>query len=369
MAITDFVRSTLTPEEGYHSVASRLSDEPTVRLDWNESPYPLSPKAQTVLHGFDRGHRYPDYRQAPLRAALGEYVGFDPERIAAGAGLDDVLNTLAMIVLEPNTEAIISDPTFGVYRTLFSLHGAEVVNVPLGPPPQFALDADGVIAAVTDKTRLVMICNPNNPTGNLLDRSAIEKIIANVSCPVAIDEAYAEFSGLDHLDLARTHDHVIVLRTLSKFAGLAGFRVGYGIFPEPLIPYLRRATPAFSNISALSAEIAIASLADLDHLKANRDRLVLERTRVSEALNAMEGVIAYPSATNFILFRLPVEDSTVVIEGLQRHRVFVRRYGTTGWGLENALRVTVGLPEENDAFISALTDVLANLKIPAGGAL
>jgi histidinol-phosphate aminotransferase len=362
MAITDFIRSTVAPVEGYHPVAPRISDTPSIRLDWNESPYPLSPKAQAVMDAFDRGHRYPDFDQGPLRQAIAAYVGFPPERIVPGAGLDDVINTLAMLFLEPGTEAIISDPTFGVYRSLFSLHGAEVVNVPLGPAPGFGLDADAVIAAVTDRTRLIMICNPNNPTGNILERAAIEKIIANVSCPVAIDEAYAEFSGLDHLDLARAHDHVIVLRTLSKFAGLAGFRVGYGIVPQPLVPYVQRALPAFCNISALSAEIAIASLDDLDHLSANRDRLVVERMRLIEALNAMPGVTAYPSATNFILFRVPVSDSIVVFEGLQRHGVYVRRYGTEGWGLQDALRVSIGLPEENDAFLSALADVLGDGK-------
>lgn len=366
MAVTDYVRSTLAPAEGYHPVASRLSDATAIRLDWNESPYPLSPTAQSVLNAFDRGHRYPDYSQAPLREALGEYVGFPPERIIPGAGLDDVINTLAMILIEPGTEVIIHDPTFGVYRSLFSLHGAEVVNVPLGPAPGFDVDADAIIAAVTDKTRLIMICNPNNPTGNTLERSAIERIISNVSCPIAIDEAYAEFSGLDHLDLARAHDHVIVLRTLSKFAGLAGFRVGYGIFPEPLLPYAQRALPAFCNISALSAEVAIASLQDLDHLKANRDELVVQRMRVIDALNSMAGVTAYPSATNFVLLRLPVEDSAIVQRGLEERGVFVRRYGTQGWGLGDALRVSIGLPAENDAFLSALADVLSTLEVTAG---
>ena len=364
--ITDFVRSNLTPIAGYTPGASRLSDHPVVRLDWNESPYPLSPKAQNVLVNFDRGNRYPDYRQAPLRDALSAYVGFDPERIVPGAGLDDVFTTLAMLLIEPGDEVIISDPTFGVYRSLFSLHGANIVNVPLGPEPDFSLNADGIISAVTDKTKLIILCNPNNPTGHLFPREDIEKVIDNVNCPVAIDEAYAEFSGTDHLDLARTRENVIVLRTLSKFAGLAGFRVGYGIFPESLLPYLPRVTPAFCNVTTLSSEIANASLEDLEHLKANRDRSNSERTRVIAALDAMPHVTPYPSATNFVLFRLPVEDSTSVQDGLAQRDVFVRRYGTAGWGLEDCLRVSIGLPEENDAFLTALSAVLEELKTAQG---
>ena len=362
--ITDFVRSNLTPVEGYTPGASRLSDHPVVRLDWNESPYPLSPKAQDVLVNFTRGNRYPDYRQAPLREALGEYVGFDPERIVPGAGLDDVFTTLAMLFVQPGDEVIISDPTFGIYRSLFSLHGADVLDVPLGPEPDFALNADAIINAVTERTKLIVLCNPNNPTGHLIPHETIEKIVDNVPCPVAIDEAYAEFSGADHLDLAHTRDNVIVLRTLSKFAGLAGFRIGYGIFPESILPYLPRVTPAFCNITTLSSEIAIASLQDLDYLKANRDRTISERTRVIAALDAMPHVIPYPSATNFVLFRLPVDDSTAVLDGLAQQDVFIRRYGTPGWGLEDCLRVSIGMPEENDAFLEALTAVLADLKAP-----
>lgn len=364
MAITDYVRSNISPADGYTPVASRLSDRPVIRLDWNESPYPLTPAAREVLETYDRGNRYPDYQQTPLREALGQYVGFNPNQVVPGAGLDDVINTLATLFIEPGTEAIISDPTFGVYRSLFSLHGAEVINVPLCPAPGFELDADAIISAVNDKTRLIMLCNPNNPTGHLIPREAIEKVVNNVSCPVAIDEAYAEFSGTDHLDLVRSRENVIALRTLSKFAGLAGLRVGYGIFPEALVPYLARVTPAFGNVSVLSSEVAIASLQDLDVLHANRDKLIVERTRVIAELDAMPGVTAYPSSTNFVLFRLPVDDSTIVLDGLAERDVFIRRYGTTGWGLQGCLRVSIGLPNENDAFLTALKDVLATLPTP-----
>lgn len=361
--VTDFVRSTLTPVKGYTPGASLLSDRPIIRLDWNESPFPLTPKAQDTLINFTLGHRYPDYRQTPLREALATYVDFDPERIVPGAGLDDVFATLASIFVEPGAEVIIAEPTFGVYRSLFSMFGAAIINIPLTPEPDFLLDTGALLAAVTENTRLIILCNPNNPTGNLIPRELIETIVDNVPCPVAIDEAYAEFSGVDHLDLARSRDNVIVLRTLSKFAGLAGFRVGYGIFPEALIPYLTRVTPAFCNISALSAEIAIASLHDLDVLKRQRDLITTERTRIIAALDAMPHVIPYPSATNFILFRLPVPDSTVVLDALASRDIFVRRYGTPGWDLEDCLRVSVGLPEENDAFLAALTEILNGIRL------
>lgn len=354
--VTSYVRSWITPAPGYTPGASELTDRPVVRLDWNESPYPLPPKAQSVLESFHNSNRYPDYRQMPLRRALGAYIGVAPERIVPGAGLDDVLNTIGMLFLEPGDEVIIAEPTFGVYRSLYALHGATVTSVPLGPAPHFALDAEGIVRAVSERTKIIVLCNPNNPTGHVIPRQTIEHIIDNVACPVLIDEAYAEFAGISHMDLADRYDHVIVLRTLSKFAGLAGLRVGYGVFPEALLPYLNRVTPAFANISLLASRIAIAALQDLDVLVGYRDQIVLERVRVFDALNELDGFTAYTSGTNFILFSTPLSDSTPILQGLAERDVFIRKPGNPG--LEHCLRVSIGTPEENDIFLDMLSIVM-----------
>jgi histidinol-phosphate aminotransferase len=359
--ITSFVRSWITPITGYTPAASlKSSDRPIIRLDLNESPFGLTPKAQEALISFDRSHRYPDFRQTGLRNALGAYVGKDPERIVVGAGLDDVLNTLGMLLIEPGDEVIIADPTFGVYRNLYSLHGAKVTDVPLGPAPEFALDAEGIVAAVTNRTKLIVLCNPNNPTGHLIPRERIEHVVANVQCPVVIDEAYAEFSGMSHLDLAETYDNVIIGRTLSKFAGLAGMRVGYAVVPEALEGHAARVTPAFANISYVAAEVAIASLQDLDILSNNRDILIEERTRVTSAINAMDGLTAYPSATNFILVATELADSTPIQEALAQRDIFIRRPANPG--LEHCLRPCLGTPEENSAFLAALAPIVAGVQ-------
>ena len=358
-----FVRSHLSPAPGYMPGASELIDRPVVRLDWNESPYGLAPRAQQALVSFHASNRYPTYRQDRLRAALSAYMGFEPERIVPGAGLDDVFNTVAMLLLEPGDEVIISDPTFGVYRSLFALHGAVVLNVPLGREPDWELDVDSILGTVTRRTKLVMLCNPNNPTGHLFPRAAIERIVDGAPCPVGIDEAYAEFAGVDHRDLAHSRGNVILFRTLSKFAGLAGFRIGYGVFPESLVNYLPRVTPPFCNISSLGAEIAVASLADLEHLEANRDRIVAERERVRGELAKLPGVTPYPSATNFILFALPAADSASVLAALADRDVFLRRFGKPELGLQHCLRVTIGTPEENNTFLAALTAALVEAPV------
>lgn len=357
-SLTSLIRTGVEPVTGYRPGASRLSEQPSARLDWNESPFGLTPKAQAALTGFTTGNRYPDFMQTPLRTALAEYLQTDIERIIPGAGLDDVFNTLAMLFLQPGDEVIICEPTFGMYRSLFTLHGATIVNVPLNPAPDFSLDVDGILAAVSDRTKIIMLCQPNNPTGNLQPRSDIERIITSVSTIVCIDEAYAEFSGTSHLDLTERFDNVVLLRTLSKFAGLAGYRVGYGIFPKWSLPYLARVAPAFFNISAISSAIAVASLADLPVLQDNLNVLIAEREQLAANLAEIPGVEVYPSATNFILASLPVEDSTGLLNDLAARQVFVRRFGNPDHNLGHCLRISIGSPQDNRMFLDAFTELL-----------
>lgn len=355
------VRAHIVPVSTYTPGASPAMDPAAIRLDWNESPFGLSPKAQSVYDSFRSGNRYPDFSQVRLTEALAEYVGTSPDRIVAGAGLDDVFTTTAITLIDPGDEVIISDPTFGVYRSLFGLHGATMVDVPLGPAPSFALDSDGLIAAVTERTKLIIICNPNNPTGTLFEKGDLERIVARVPCVVAIDEAYAEFSGTTHLDLADRFPNVILFRTMSKFAGLAGYRVGYGIFPEALLPWIRRAAPAFYNLSAIATEVTIASLDDLAHVQANVDLLIAERGRLHRRLNEIQGVQAYDSAANFLLVQVPVDDSEIVQQALASNKVFVRRFADPGYGLLQCLRVSIGTPEQNDAFLRHLRPILGSI--------
>jgi histidinol-phosphate aminotransferase len=339
-----------TREEPATGTPSRV-----VRLDWNESPYGPSPKARAALASFDAFHRYPEIDAFSLRSALGRYVGVPAEHVVVGAGLDDVLNTLATLLLDPGDRVVISEPTFGVYRPLFALHGAEVVDVPL--TRDFSLDADAIVEAADDRTKLVVVCNPNNPTGNLFDPAAVERVIRNVAGLVAIDEAYAEFAGTAHLPLMDRFPNVAVLRTLSKFAGLAGMRVGYGVFPASLMPRLLAVMPAFGNVGAASAAAAIASLDDVDFLEGIVARIVADRDRLAADLRRLPGVEPCPSRTNFLLVRLPVSAAPVVAR-LATDGVQVRHFGRPELGLLDCLRVTVGTPDENEAFLRALSDAL-----------
>lgn len=332
-----------------------------VRLDWNESPFGLSPRAQAAYESFTSGNRYPDFNQERLIAALAHYMGTSPDRVVAGAGLDDVFSTLASATINPGDEVIISDPTFGVYRSLFGLHGATIRNVPLGPAPHFALNPDAILQTINERTKLVIICNPNNPTGTLFPVSDIEQIVQHAPSLVAIDEAYAEFSGVSHLELANRYDNVILFRTLSKFAGLAGYRCGYGVFPTVLMPWIRTATPPFCNLSAVTAAVAIASLEDIDILYGNVRHLVDQRELLINKLNAFPGMTAFPSHANFILVDIASPSATGIARHLAAHGVFVRHFPSERYGLQKCLRVSIGSDADNLRFLDQLGSTLAVL--------
>jgi histidinol-phosphate aminotransferase len=327
-----------------------------VRLSWNESPYPPSPKAIAALAAVATHNRYPEFDAWSLREALGRYIGAPAEQIVAGAGLDNVLETLMALLLEPGDKVIVSEPTFSVYELLVQAHGGETVNVPLGPG--FTLDAQGILDAIDERTKLVIICNPNNPTGNLLDPEAIERVVFEASCVVAIDEAYAEFAGQSYLDLMERAPNLAILRTMSKFAGLAGMRVGYGVFPEQLMPYLSRIMPGFCNVSAAATAAAVASLGDVEYNREIVARIVADRDALATRLRQIPGVEPLPSATNFLMVRLPVANAGPVVQELARRGVYVRHFGNPAHDIADCLRVSIGTPEENAIFADELEAVL-----------
>jgi histidinol-phosphate aminotransferase len=324
-----------------------------IRLDMNESPYGPSPKTRAALATFTDTHRYPDFAQHDLIAALSDYAGVPEARIVAGAGLDDVFATLANLVIDAGDEVLISEPTFGMYRPLFTLHGAKVTDVPLDL--DFQIDADAILAAVGDRTKLVVICSPNNPTGNALDPLAIERICREAPCLVAIDEAYAEFAGTTHVDLLDSYDNLAILRTMSKWAGLAGMRVGYGLMPTSLAPFLGAVVPAFHNVGLASSVAAIASLNDRTTFRASSCDIGRPR-RVSRSTRRGTGRRA-----------VPLQDQ-LRPDAAPRGRRFGGRPTHGGARcarprllsprLRDTLRVSIGTPAENERFLTVLKTAL-----------
>jgi histidinol-phosphate aminotransferase len=233
-----------------------------LKIDANENPYGCSPRVGKALASYPYLNIYPDAAQTDLREQLSGYVGLGPEYLVAGSGSDELIDLLLRMFLEPGAETITTVPTFDMYR--FSTQVCNGRAVEVIRLKDFRVDVAAIKAAVTSKTRIIFIANPNNPTGNLIPEKDILELI-EIGLPLVIDEAYYEFAGKTVVNLVPEYENLIVLRTFSKWAGLAGLRIGYGIFTPKIAEILLKIKPPYNiNMAALVA--AGESLKDKDYL-------------------------------------------------------------------------------------------------------
>jgi histidinol-phosphate aminotransferase len=284
MNVSENIRKLMRPEikalAGYipiepPDILSQRSDiapKSIIKLDGNENPYGCSDKVRKALATYINYHIYPDPEQRELRKALEVYTGFKLGNILAGAGSDELIDLVLRLLIEPGNKVINSPPTFGMYKFCTEICGGEIVNIPR--KQDFSIDVTAVKEAIDEKTKAIFIASPNNPSANLTTESEIRDLL-NSSILVVVDEAYAEFSGTTVSNLVPEYSNLIVLRTFSKWAGLAGLRIGYGIFPEHLIPYLIKIKQPY-NINAAAQIAAIESLKDVDHRRENKKMILKE---------------------------------------------------------------------------------------------
>jgi len=329
-----------------------LPPEAIVKLDGNENPYGPSPRALEAIAGEPGYNVYPDPEQRRLRRALAEYVGVGPEHIVAGAGSDELIDLLTRMFVAPGEAILNFPPTFGMYAFSAEVQGARVINLPRRP--DFSLRLEG-FAEQARKARLIFVVSPNNPTGTPLSAEELA-VLLDTDRPVVVDEAYAEFAGDSFVRLVAGHPNLIVLRTMSKWAGLAGLRIGYMVAsPEVVAVAMRAKQPYSVNVAAEVA--AIASVADRDWLMANVARIVAERARLAAMLAALPGFEVVPSQANFILCRVSGADARGLRDGLAARGIMVRYFDTPL--LQNHIRVSVGTPEQSDRLVAALRDLIA----------
>ncbi|MBI3954317.1 MAG: histidinol-phosphate transaminase [Chloroflexi bacterium] len=322
-----------------------------IKLDGNENPYGPSPRARAALASLDCAHLYPDPEQRELRRALADYLGVGAEHIVAGAGSDDLLDLLARLFLAPGDRIINCVPTFGMYSFLAEVQGARVTEV--RRTPDHEVDVEAVARALDRRTKLIFLAAPNNPTGNLLPRKHLERLL-ELPIVVVVDEAYVEFSGTaGFAALVPGHSNLVVLRTFSKWAGLAGLRVGYGVFPPPIAARLMLIKQPY-NVNVAAQAAALASLEDVAHLLRNVQRLVKERERLYGKLSRLPFLEALPSRANFILCRLLRGEAASLHQRLRQRGIFVRYFDTPL--LRQHLRISAGRPEDTDAVIATLKE-------------
>ena len=334
-----------------------LTPSGIVKLASNENPLGMSPRAREAMVGCcNEIGRYPDGNGFELKAALSARTAIAPERIVLGNGSNDVLDLAARAFLGPGTEAVYSQYGFAVYPLSTQAVGATGIAV---PATEFGHDLARMREAIGARTRVVFIANPNNPTGTFVPGDALLDFLERVPADVVVvlDEAYTEYldegQRYDSLSWLDRFPNLLVTRTFSKAYGLAGLRVGYGIGSPDVIDLMNRVRQPF-NVSLVGLAAATAALADDEFILRSADLNRRGMTQVLAAFDAL-GLDWIPSAGNFVTVRL--RDAADVNRRLLERGVIVRPIG--GYGLTDWLRVSIGLPEENEIFIRALKSTLA----------
>jgi histidinol-phosphate aminotransferase len=352
--IKKFMRPELDKFAGYTACKSpEALDEETralgiVKLDANENVYGPSPKVKAALAAFDDAHIYPDSCQTELRKALAIYTGVTADHIVAGSGSDQLIDLLIRLFVNPGEEVLTATPTFAMYKFFTELVGGKFVAVQRDE--DYNIVPEKLTKAISKKTRLIFIAMPNNPTGTQIPIEVVKKIV-ETGVPTVVDEAYYEFTGQTLASELDNYPNLMILRTFSKWAGLAGLRVGYGLFPEIVAERLDAIKdPYCVNASAVTA--ARESLKDVDYLMGNVKLMISERDRLFEALNSIEYLKPYPSSANFILCKVKAKIALQIQVLLERRGILVRYFNSPQ--MENCLRFSIGRPQDTDRLIAEL---------------
>jgi len=322
-----------------------------IKMNANENPYGCSPKVMKALSRANNLNIYPDDGQMELRKIIAGYAGVAPQFVVCGHGSNTLIDFLVRLFVGPGDEVINAVPTFDLYRLSTLIAGGNLVNT--SRDDKFNINLDAMLAAITPRTKMIFLATPNNPTGNLTPREQILALI-KTGLPVVIDEAYYEFSGETVMPLTHEYKNLIVLRTFSKWAGLAGLRVGYGVFPAAIAAALM-ATKIPHNVS-VAAEIAVReSLDDLPSLQGKIKALIVERSRLFSELQSINYLKAFPSKANFIFCNVLKGSASDLHQQLQKKGVLVRYFETPL--LKNSIRISIGKPDQTDTLMKALRQI------------
>ncbi len=389
--------------------------EDIIKLDANENPYGPSPRIYQALAAEAYYHIYPDPESTALREALSRYTGVDASHIVVGHGADELIDLVMRLFITPGDAVINCPPTFGMYPFDTELNGGTVITVPRNPdfsvdikhlmptvdstvkgggfflargfardrPSRYGSKGPSRAGTPTGTPKLLFVTSPNNPDGSILPDADLRSLLA-LPLIVVLDEAYVEFAGQETFpsSVARgpsrrnavisagfpaemstvprvpsratwvtEHDNLIVLRTFSKWAGLAGLRVGYGIFPKWIRAQLLKIKQPY-NVNVAGTTAALASLEDTEYLMENVQKIVAERERLAAALAASDFLEPYRSQANFVLCRVVGRNAAELQAELARQGILIRYFNTPG--LQDHLRISVGKPSETDALLKAL---------------
>ena len=329
-----------------------------IKLDANENPYGISPAVRLALAEIDFPHVYPDPESRLLRAALSKFTGVSAENLLAGSGADELIDLVIRLLLEPGDRVVICPPTFGMYAFDTELNAGQLVEVPRRS--DFSLDLDGIRSAVEkNQPKLLFLTSPNNPDGSLIPPEALKELL-HLPVLIVLDEAYIEFAdesnslgkNLSNITHVSELENLIVLRTFSKWAGLAGLRIGYGAFPAWLMPTLWKSKQPY-NVNVAASVAAITSLEDAAYISEIVSRLRAERNRMMAGLNRIPYLRTYPSSSNFILCRVRgIPAAQLKTDLAKKYGILVRYFNKPD--LRDCIRISVGKPEHTDRLLESL---------------
>jgi histidinol-phosphate aminotransferase len=326
------------------------------KLDANESPNNLPPLVhERVMNQIEymAFNRYPDIGMRDLKALIAEAFATTVQNIVIGNGSSEILLALCQTFGGPGRSIVFPVPSFSMYGIYAQLTDSQAVPVALNE--DFSLSPEMVVeAAEQSKAKLIILCNPNNPTGTIIPQEDIEYIVSKVQCPVIVDEAYYEFYGQSAVNLMKKYDHLIVARTLSKAYGLAAIRVGYMLANAEIVSMVDRVLMPY-HVNALSLITAQVVYQMRDEFMPVIGQIIEERKRLSKSLSAIEDITVYPSETNFILIR--TEKAQELSAYLSEKNIGIRDFSMVPL-LTNCIRITVGTPLENDSLCKAVKEFM-----------
>lgn len=328
----------LTP---YSSARDEFTGAEGVFLDANENPFP------------SKVNRYPDPQQRELKSKFADLRGVLKDQLIIGNGSDEILDLVFRAFCEPGKDFVVTiKPSYGMYKVLANINDVKLSEVALDH--NFDLDVDAILD-VSEGAKMIILCSPNNPTGNLLNKDRIIEILDKFNGLVVVDEAYIDFAdNASMLDELRNYQNLMISQTFSKAFGMAGIRVGVGIAHEQIINILNRIKPPY-NVNGISQEMALNRLARIEKVASEITQLKLERSRLINFLEHQDAVIqVYPTDANFVLFQ--VSDANKYYDRLVENGVIVRNR-TSAYGCENCLRLSIGTKEENNRFMEVFDTI------------
>ncbi len=324
-----------------------------VKLDANENPYGMPPSAEKRLANLSYGHIYPDPESRYLRKRLSDYLQVPSENILMGAGADELIDLILMLMMNPREKLINCKPTFGFYDAVAQVNNLEVVDI--NRRTDFSVNYPAVEKAVEEGAKLIFLANPNNPDGGMVESEILEKILS-LPLFVVLDEAYIEFAGQNQSLISQVleRDNLIVLRTFSKWGGLAGLRLGYGVFPKAVVREMMKIKQPY-NVSVAAQEAGLGALEDIPVLNTRLKLILEQRERLMTGLRELSFLSPYPTHSNFILCKVLKGDAKQLQLNLAKQGILIRYFNKPG--LEDHVRFSIGKPQDIERLLTALEEI------------